>query len=82
MKKTDDHDISFRRVGVNAGKIDNETADKSIQSHYFIKFDENVLNENLREKLININFTCSENTCGPKSISKQELIEEFNNLIE
>ena len=47
-----------------------------------LKFDENVLNENLREKLININFTCSENTCGPKSISKQELIEEFNNLIE
>ena len=82
VKKTDDHDISFRRVGVNAGKIDYETADKSIQSHYFIKFDENVLNENLREKLININFTCSENTCGPKSISKQELIEEFNNLIE
>jgi hypothetical protein len=30
--------ISFRRVGVNAGAIDEHINAQSIQSHYFIKF--------------------------------------------
>jgi len=79
VKKTDKHDISFRRVGVNAGDIDKETEDKSIQSHYFIKFDIE-LTDVLFNKLINIIYECKDNTCGPKSISKQELIKEFNKL--
>lgn len=31
VKKTDNLDISFRRVGVNAGKIDIKIEDKNIQ---------------------------------------------------
>ena len=80
VKKNDNHDISFRRVGVNAGKIDTITNDKSIQSHYFIKF-EIELSNLLFNKLNNIYYNCKNNTCGPKSISKQELIEEFNKII-
>jgi len=38
VKKTDNPDISFRRVGANAGFIDTEIENKNIQSHYFIKF--------------------------------------------
>ena len=38
VKKTEHPDISFRRVGVNAGTIDTECDTKSIQSHYFITF--------------------------------------------
>lgn len=38
VKKTDKPDISFRRVGVNAGCISTDTDNKSVQSHYFIKF--------------------------------------------
>ena len=38
VKKTENPDISFRRVGVNAGNIDKKFDDKSINSHYFIKF--------------------------------------------
>lgn len=79
VKKTDKHDISFRRVGANAGCISKETKDKSIQSHYFIKFDKELTNE-LFNNLKNINYNCKNNTCGPKSISKQELIKEFNKL--
>lgn len=79
VKKTDEHDISFRRVGVNAGYISKETEDKSIQSHYFIKFDIE-LTDALFDKLKNIIYNCKNNTCGPKSISKQELIKEFNKL--
>ena len=80
VKKNDNHDISFRRVGVNAGKINTITNDKSIQSHYFIKF-EIELSDLLFNKLNNIYYNCKNNTCGPKSISKQELIEEFNKII-
>lgn len=80
VKKNENHDISFRRVGVNAGFIDKETEKKSSQSHYFIKFDIELTDE-LFEKLININYDCKNNTCGPKSISKQELIKEFNKIV-
>jgi len=80
VKKDEYHDISFRRVGVNAGDIDKETEIKSIQSHYFIKFDIE-LTDVLFNKLKNIEYNCKNNTCGPKSISKQELIEEFNKTI-
>ena len=54
VKKDENPDISFRRVGVNAGNIDINYQDKSIQSHYFIKF-ENVLNDEILSKLNNLN---------------------------
>jgi len=80
VKKTELHDISFRRVGVNAGNISKNTDDKSIESHYFIKFMNNNLIDNNIELLNKIKFE-TDNTVGPKSISKQELIKEFNKLL-
>ncbi len=81
VNKTENPDIAFRRIGVNAGNIMNISInDKSVQSHYFIKFTNNkTIKENL-DKLKNIKFE-NNNTVGPKSISKQELIKEFNKLI-
>ena len=72
-------DISFRRVGVYAGKIETDT-NKSEQSHYFIKFTNNrPLCENLNKlKAVTFDFN---NTVGPKSISKLELINEFNRVL-
>jgi hypothetical protein len=69
VKKSEDPDISFRRVGINAGTITQDFNDKSIQSHYFIKFTNNkIIDENiLKLKSITFNFN---NTVGPKSISK------------
>ncbi len=80
IKNTEKPDISFRRVGVNAGNIDTNITDKSIQSHYFIKFTNNKKIEDNLILLKNLKFT-HENTVGPRSISKQELIEKFNQLI-
>ena len=70
--------ISFRRIGINAGTKSKNIIDKSAQSHYFIKFINNkTINiENLKEIKFYFN-----NTTGPKSISKQELIKEFNKPI-
>jgi hypothetical protein len=81
VKRDEFPDISFRRVGVNAGTIDiNNLNDKSIQSHYFIKFNPDV-NKNLAiNKIKGISYEHN-NTVGPKSISKQEIIKAFNNLL-
>ena len=76
VKKDENPDISFRRVGINAGVIDTaeNINEKSVQSHYFIKFtNKKTIQHNLEQ--------LSDNTVGPKSISKQELIFKFNPLL-
>lgn len=78
--KYDNPDVSFRRVGVNAGTIKKEITDKSAQSHYFIKFTNNKTTDDNMEKLKLLKFEFN-NTVGPKSISKPELINEFNKLL-
>lgn len=79
VKKEEKHDISVRRVGVNAGEIDTKTKNKSASSHYFIKFTDPTLLSRL-EEYRKLTFP-SENTVGPKSISKPELIKEFNKIL-
>ena len=73
---------ALRRVGVRAGLILDmflhPLSDISEQSHYFIKLDEG--DEKFIEKYKEtINFEHN-NTVGPKSISKQEFIQELNEL--
>lgn len=80
VKKAENPDISFRRVGVNAGKIDVNSQEKSIQSHYFLKFKNNKSLQDNINVLSKISFEFN-NTIGPKSISKQELIMKFNPLL-
>jgi len=81
VEENEKPDISFRRVGVNAGTIDVNINEKSVQSHYFIKFTNNKsVNDNIK-RLYNITYDFN-NTVGPKSISKQELIFKFNPILE
>lgn len=79
VKQDETPDISFRRVGVNAGLI-SKKIDKSPQSHYFIKFTNDKSIDEIIENLSNVSFNFN-NTVGPKSISKQELICEFNKYL-
>lgn len=85
VNKNEKPDISFRRIGVNAGKIETYIKDKSIQSHYFIKFNKELTVKQLKylikNKLSNIKYKNKNNTTGPFSISKQELIKEFNKIL-
>ncbi len=76
VEKNENPDISFRRVGVNAGTIDTRIDEKSIQSHYFIKFTNGKSISDNITKISSITYDFN-NTVGPKSISKQELIKEF-----
>ena len=78
VKKSENPDIAFRRVGVYAGNIfKDEIENKSEQSHYFIKFDEKIP-ESTIEQLNTIVFDSRDNTVGPRSISKQELMKHYN----
>lgn len=80
VDKTENPDISFRRVGVNAGTIDTKIDEKSVQSHYFIKFTNDKSIEDNLNQLATITYDFN-NTVGPKSISKQELIKEFMKVL-
>ena len=80
VKKMENPDISFRRVGFTAGFIDTNIQDKSIQSHYFIKFtNSSNIDKNIKN-LQKIHFN-NNNTVGPRSICKQELIKQFNMVL-
>ena len=77
VKKDDNPDISFRRVGFYAGNVSDDMSNKSIQSHYFIRF---VNGKSVTENMENLkkNVFEKDNTVGPRSISKPEVILEFN----
>lgn len=80
VEKEKQPSVSVRRVGVYAGKIDKEIDAKSKQSHYFIQFDKD-LSDTTVKKLSDIEYINKSNTVGPRSISKQELIKEFNRVL-
>lgn len=76
VKKEDNPELSIRRVGYYAGDISLDTQNKSKSSHYFLK----LLNINKFDFLKiykSISFD-ENNTVGPRSISKQELILKIN----
>ena len=81
VDKKNNPDISFRRVGIYAGKIDKNSVDKSVQSHYFIKFT-TTQNVDAIVALLSSSIKFNHNnTVGPRSISKPELISEFNKYL-
>ena len=79
VKKEENPCLSFQRVGSKSGMI-SFNLDKSISSHYFLQLKKGISLKTFVEKYNSeINFL-HDNTVGPKSISKQELIYETNKL--
>jgi len=79
VKKNENPDISFRRVGFYAGLIYDDI-DKSEQSHYFIKSNGNMDIQKIKEILNSLKWEHN-NTAGPRSIGKGELILEFEKKV-
>ena len=71
VSKDENPTFSMRRIGFYAGKVDMKTSDKSQESHYFIKSD-----ELLYDVFAEMSFSHN-NTVGPKSISKQEVLKKL-----
>jgi hypothetical protein len=80
VKKNDKPDLSIRRIGFNAGRIDANTKDKNINSHYFIKLKKKYNKNKLINSLMKNKYNTFNNTVGPRSISKQEIIIHYNSL--
>jgi hypothetical protein len=79
VKKNELPDFSIRRVGFYASKIYNGTKD-STQSHYYIKLLDNINKTKFFEQYETVIQFEHNNTVGPKSISKQELIKKINTI--
>lgn len=72
-KDSENVDIRIPRVGGNAGKA-SLSLDGSAQSNYFIKNNTLLSNQQLVDEINNLDFLDIQNTVGPKSLSKTELI--------
>lgn len=73
VKKNENPHIAFCRVGGRAGNFSLNWQNKSVQTHYFIKFK----TSKIFKKFLKLEKTfifAANNTVGAKSISKQELI--------
>lgn len=92
VKETDPRDIVIRRVGVYAGRcfdsggvcagdINNAT-EYNKQTHYFIKLDQQLAVSHVKEIVDNINaHVFPTNTTGPRSLSKPEINEVLNAVL-
>ena len=83
VKSNEKYHIAFRRVGGLAGKCyTNNGSVFSIQSHYFIKFNVDILcyANTIIEKINNHTFPS--NTLGPRSLSKSEANIVINGIIQ
>lgn len=85
VKVNEDHDMIFRRVGVNAGVVSEykKNVKKSVQSHYFITLEK--LNKDFCLDIIsklNAYTWTFDNHVGPKSIAKTELVPVLNSIIQ
>ncbi len=79
VSKTQSPNLVIRRVGYTAGQCSIEYVTKSVQSHYFIKLDTPGNLELFVEK-VNAAVFETDNTVGPKSISKPELTKLLNSI--
>lgn len=80
VKKSEVPDLSFRRVGVYAGKIDKDWISKSEESHYFLKLNPSIDIDTFIDTYCKTVKFESDNTAGPKSISKKELNKELSKI--
>jgi len=79
VKKSEPHDIAFRRVGSKAGLITTETRECNSNFFYFIKFDSTVDMDVLHK----ISWEDDVNDIAkPRSISKREIIIKFNKFVK
>lgn len=72
-------DVAIRRVGRQAGKVRRDFAGFSKTSHFFIKYHKE--DKTVLDILTNLDFTqIKQQTAGPFSVSKHEIITEYLNF--
>lgn len=77
-------DFSVQRVGGRAGFASSEWAEKSLQSHYFVKLDTLLASNTLEALIAKFNatpFPSRDHSVGPRSISKGDVASVLNQLL-
>ena len=80
FSKKENSNISIRRVGSNAGFAKIRTEDDNINTHWFIKINNNIKYNELLNKLNKIKYNKTNNIAAI-SISKQDIIKKYNKII-
>ena len=80
VKKSENPNLSIRRVGFYAGEICLDYKAKSIQSHYFLRLDENINIQDFLKRYKETVFFEFNNSVGARSISKGELNDKLDIL--
>jgi len=78
-KKEDNPDFAVRRVGFYAGRPNWDFSELSKESHYFLKCSDQIDVQDLFTRISDLKWE-HDNTSGPRSISKVELIKKINSL--
>jgi hypothetical protein len=77
-------DFSVQRVGGRAGFASSDWAEKSLQSHYFVKLDTPLTSDVLEAQIAKFNatpFPSRDHSVGPRSISKGDVATVLNGII-
>jgi hypothetical protein len=77
VRKSEDHHCAIRRVGGSAGTVVTDTSGCNENCFYFIRFDSEFDVGRLRDMVI----VERNDSTGPRSISKRELIRHMNPLM-
>jgi len=80
VKKEEFHHAAFRRVGGKSGQITIDTDECNVNCYYFIRFDSDI-DLSIVERLRRVSFDERDDTVGPRSISKRELIRKYNQIL-
>jgi len=77
-KKIDIHHFAIRRVGGKAGHAFVDKPETSDQSNYFIRVADEGKTDQIISMINKINFEVADNGTGPRTLSKRELVNLFN----
>lgn len=77
VNKDENPSIAFRRVGGTAGAASTEWESKAEASHYFIQVEPGVSSEALVKAINDLPHSTRNDSVGPRSISRNELLKEL-----
>lgn len=77
VKKKDNPDLYFQRIGGKTGQVGADWVNRSEQSNYFIKIEPGFSKKEIIEATQNLQFPSRYNTVGPRSLSKKEFLVQL-----
>lgn len=81
VKKEESPDFAVQRIGGRSGQASSNWQAKNIQSHYFVKLENEAIKEQVVASINSHEFLTRYDSAGPRSISKNEFAPVLNRAI-